>query len=445
MIYLITGLPGSGKTLHMVSMLANREDLKNRPLYIDGIPELDAEKIPHNALPENCSGANWHEWLPTGAVLVIDECQRYWRPRANGSQIPEAVKQMETHRHKGVDIFLLTQHPRLLDINVRSFIENHKHISKSQLGVRRIFEWQRAGNPESKSDVNSAIVKPYALDKSAFNLYKSSELHTKLKTNRSIVFYLLPLFLLLGFVLVGYSLTTLFSDDNPFKEKQKQQQTVKQKEAQSNSQSSQINNNNNNENKGLIDNMKDNMNNTIDKSRQDERNANKQNNNNNINDNNNKDNDGDGNSKQRNDNALTEADFEPTIKGQPWTAPAYQHLSGKNQIKSMPFPSFCIKDKKTCNCYTDQATLIEEMSQKACRDIMRKGLYNPYKTAEQIYKQHDGGYSDGNNSSNQQAMSEATKAVESNGFITKTMVLGTEEAKVNEAEQLSKNAFNEME
>ena len=36
MLYLITGKPGSGKTLHMMSMLLKRKDLRDRPLYIDG-------------------------------------------------------------------------------------------------------------------------------------------------------------------------------------------------------------------------------------------------------------------------------------------------------------------------------------------------------------------------------------------------------------------------
>ena len=105
MLYLITGKPGSGKTLHMISILLKRKDLRGRPLYIDGIPDVDPEKIPHEALPEGCTGENWDEWLPTNAILVIDECQRYWRQRPNGSKVPKAIQEMETHRHRGVDLF----------------------------------------------------------------------------------------------------------------------------------------------------------------------------------------------------------------------------------------------------------------------------------------------------------------------------------------------------
>ena len=43
MISLITGLPGMGKTSLMVYMLLNRKDLQNRPVYVDGIPELQVK------------------------------------------------------------------------------------------------------------------------------------------------------------------------------------------------------------------------------------------------------------------------------------------------------------------------------------------------------------------------------------------------------------------
>ena len=72
------------KTSLLVSMLMEREDLKNRPLFVDGIPDL---KIEHFSLPENCDMTTWYEWAPTGAILVIDECQRIFRPRSAGSTV----------------------------------------------------------------------------------------------------------------------------------------------------------------------------------------------------------------------------------------------------------------------------------------------------------------------------------------------------------------------
>ena len=51
----------------------NREDLKNRPLYLEGIPEVKEDVIPHFPIPEGESMQTWHKWAPTGAILVIDE------------------------------------------------------------------------------------------------------------------------------------------------------------------------------------------------------------------------------------------------------------------------------------------------------------------------------------------------------------------------------------
>ena len=160
MLYLITGVPGSGKTLKMISDLMTRQDLKNRPLYLDGIPEVD-DKI----IPEGESMQTWHKWAPTGAILVIDECQRVFRPRPSGSKVPDFVAELETHRHKGIDIFLLTQHPRLIDSNVRALVGHHCHIAKTNLGVRRMLEWERCADLTSSRDVSSAVKSVYTLDK----------------------------------------------------------------------------------------------------------------------------------------------------------------------------------------------------------------------------------------------------------------------------------------
>ena len=331
MIYLITGQPGSGKTLHMMSMLKKRKDLQGRPLYLDGIPEVDPQKIPHEALPEGKDGSNWHEWLPTNSILVIDECQRYWRPRANGSTVPDSVKAMETHRHRGVDIFLLTQHPRLLDINVKSFVENHKHLSKSQLGNRRIFEWQRCGNPDNKGDVRDAIVKPYSLDKSAFGLYKSAEIHTKIKTSRSMWLYFFPLALLAAIGLGVWAYVTLRHQLSP--------DTMSEVAAVAASEPAAAEGE-----AGAAPNA--------DAGRYASH----------------------GNGQK----TITAEDYIPALDGKPWTAPVYAPQN--TQITNLPYPVACVQNGSRCTCYTDQATPIRDMDKGLCLDFVSNGIYNPYKS-----------------------------------------------------------------
>ena len=197
MLYLLTGQPGSGKTNYMVSQLVKNSDLRDRALYVDGIIDLNHDKVTYFDLPDGCSVENWPDWLPDGAILVVDECQRYFRPRPSGQRPLAYVTELETHRHRGVDFFFITQHTRLIDVNVRSFVENHKHFGKTQLGTRRFFEWQRCGNIDSRSDAASALVRMYRLDTSVYPLYTSASEHTKIRVKRSRWLYVFPVVLLL--------------------------------------------------------------------------------------------------------------------------------------------------------------------------------------------------------------------------------------------------------
>lgn len=174
MITLITGTPGAGKTLYTVA--EELPKFKDRPLFIDGIPDL---AIPHM----ECSGPvdKWHEWIPDGAVLVIDEVQRIWRPRGTATAVPPGVAALETHRHKGVDLIIITQHPNLLDPNIRRLVGRHLHVRR-MFGWKRaiVYEWDAATDP---ARVSLAIKRSWAYPRKAFKLYKSASLHTA-RSNR---------------------------------------------------------------------------------------------------------------------------------------------------------------------------------------------------------------------------------------------------------------------
>jgi hypothetical protein len=101
MINLSTGLPGAGKTLFTIAFVKELADKEKRPVFYSGITdlaldwqEIDAEK--------------WMD-APDGALIVIDECQRIFRPRGSAAKVPEYVSALETHRHKGLDLFLISE------------------------------------------------------------------------------------------------------------------------------------------------------------------------------------------------------------------------------------------------------------------------------------------------------------------------------------------------
>ncbi|UZR29443.1 zonular occludens toxin domain-containing protein [Methylococcus mesophilus] len=199
MITVITGSPGAGKTAFVVNELDKLPE--SRPLFVHAVPDL---QVPHEAiyckssLCSHCSEADkpegalcvedWPSWAPIGAILFIDEVQRVWRPRASGSAVPESVAALETHRHRGVDFFLVSQGPHLFDGNVRKLVSRHVHLVAKWAG-RISYEW-----PECKQNtdmVGDAVKRPYKLPKQVFGKYKSAEVHTKQNHAKPLAFYAL--------------------------------------------------------------------------------------------------------------------------------------------------------------------------------------------------------------------------------------------------------------
>lgn len=227
MIYLITGVPGSGKSLYAVSTLLKKlmgetikqegkPDIKRR-LCIDGIPGL---LLPHELMAPQVEGSlvsrgkdeketpaeghglwNWFEWCQPGDVIVVDEVQRYWRPRGMGTKVPLDVAKLETHRHYGVDFVLITQNPMLLDQNVRRLVGRHLNVRRVFGGARAlIYDWDGC-----QTDVHrtaGATRTLWSYPKGAYKLYKSSELHTK-QHQKIPLFMLFPLAVLALAVFAG--------------------------------------------------------------------------------------------------------------------------------------------------------------------------------------------------------------------------------------------------
>ncbi|MDR5172277.1 Zonular occludens toxin [Methylobacillus flagellatus] len=170
MITLITGLPGSGKSLFTLKTVKDLADQENRPVFYHGIPELtlDWHKMD--------KGEDWVD-CPKGAIIVIDECQTTFRPRANGAAVPKHVSQLEVHRHDGHDLFLITQHPMLLDGNLRRLVGRHYHVVRFY-GFQKstIHEFQSVR--ENVKSLKGSIEKHFVYPKEVFGWYKSADMHT---------------------------------------------------------------------------------------------------------------------------------------------------------------------------------------------------------------------------------------------------------------------------
>jgi zona occludens toxin len=189
MITMITGIPGMGKTSLLIQMLSEYEKAAERPLFVMGIPDLDIEHVVAPPVKEWCEYRQSPEdptlqlayfTFPPNSILVVDEAQRVFPPRASASKKPAHVEALETHRHTGLDIILLTQKPKLVDMNVRELVGRHIHIRAGLLG-RYLYEWPHVADGESRLDRGDAAKRKFSPPKSSFKKYKSAELHTKQK------------------------------------------------------------------------------------------------------------------------------------------------------------------------------------------------------------------------------------------------------------------------
>lgn len=178
-ISLTSGLPGAGKTLYTLwhvrqFQAREREAGRDRPVYtnINGLSEslgwLPLE-FDHQL-----------DALPEGAIVVIDECQRWFPAGGQKREVSANERFAETHRHKGQDWFLVTQDPRNFSAHVRRLVETHRHLLRLWGKEKaKIYEWPECNeNPQKGRDVSRAQVSVWKYPRDVYELYHSSTIHT---------------------------------------------------------------------------------------------------------------------------------------------------------------------------------------------------------------------------------------------------------------------------
>lgn len=202
MIDLITGLPGNAKTLYTIGVVRDLARRENRPVFYSGIPELTLDW-------QEIDPTKWMD-VPPKAIVVIDEAQRIFRNRSLGAQPPKHVTDLETHRHLGIDLFFITQHPSLIDPAIRRLAGRHRHMVRVWgMEVSTVHKWDSVKDNCDKSVARKDSEKTkWAFDKSIYKLYKSADEHTMKRTIplRAKLLFLAPV-LLIGCAYVVYTLT----------------------------------------------------------------------------------------------------------------------------------------------------------------------------------------------------------------------------------------------
>lgn len=316
MIYIHTGQPGAGKTLFTLDTVRKRAQKENRPVFYHGIELQKPELFEGWQLLEDPT--RWMD-CPDGAIIVHDECQTLYRPRGNGAAVPEYVARFETHRHNGWDIYLITQHPMLIDSNVRRLAGEHVHVVRAfGAGMATLHKWGQVKEQCDKSRADS-VSETRAYPKELFEAYKSATIHTHKARIPPRVFFLLAIPLLLAALVWAFASWYQRQAEGPKLEKPEQ---VAAAAAWG---------------QGV----------------------------------------GQGERPVRR-KTLTEwiTEQEPRLIGLPHTAPVYDEIT--KPVRA-PYPVGCVANAKRCTCYTEQATPIDT-PEALCRRIAETGYFVAWDT-----------------------------------------------------------------
>jgi zona occludens toxin len=234
MIYLITGTPSGGKTLNTLKYV-NEDDqfcvrvpapsdpdrfiIKldengkkvRRPVYYFNINKLTLDWIEIDIEQVK----TWQS-LPDNSVIVVDEVQRVFPKRNNKDDTPRGVSELDTHRHRGFDFLFITQHPTLVDHDLRKFVGQHRHYERSfALESARLLTWQKAQyNVDDYHTKQEAQVSRVRFDKKYYKVYKSSTDHN-IKKRMPLKLWLLIALMVLVFSGIIYFAST-FGDKPAF-------------------------------------------------------------------------------------------------------------------------------------------------------------------------------------------------------------------------------------
>lgn len=205
MIYLITGVPGSGKTLLAV-MWIQKWKAQGRQVFSD-IENLDMTKVgsrPH----DGDAPRDWRE-TPEGCVVVYDEAQGKFPSTAKpGRPNDEVITAMEEHRHSGHDLVFLTQHSTMLHHHIRKLVGQHIHVKRAFGGnAAALFTWGEATDERDGRERYGADKETFKYPKILFRAYQSATVHThKFRIPRKVAMILGVVATLVG--LAGWATTS---------------------------------------------------------------------------------------------------------------------------------------------------------------------------------------------------------------------------------------------
>ncbi len=192
-IRMVDGVPGSGKSYYAVKHLADTyfecdhagfykpkeqkgKDGQEQKLIIS--TNLECLKLPHISLEDEIREAGGvanffsHKYQESiekedeKRIYVVDEAQKYFRKRVTGDW-SDTWFYFEKHRHFGHDIYLLTQNPKKVNVEITDLLEYRVHAKPRVRSVTGELAYQLISDGD--------IMKRFGFrpDQKVFDLYKS--------------------------------------------------------------------------------------------------------------------------------------------------------------------------------------------------------------------------------------------------------------------------------
>lgn len=179
-IVIRTGLPGNGKTLNTIKEVDAYAKASGRVVYYHNIAGLNPDRLAASWF-EFEDVLRWYE-LPRDSIIVVDEAQGsrdrpMFGTRDPRAAVPEHISRLETIRHGGYQLHLITQDPRFLDVHVRRLCNCHIHYWRI-FGSNKVsrYEMPRVmAEVEKLSTFKDATRTIITLDKKFFGVYESAK------------------------------------------------------------------------------------------------------------------------------------------------------------------------------------------------------------------------------------------------------------------------------
>jgi zona occludens toxin (predicted ATPase) len=229
-ISLISGLPGTGKTLSGIKRFLLPALKECRKVYtnIDGIQLLktalylgaelqDLEKLLIHT--EKFSTKLLIENIDANSLVIIDEAQVYWNNRDYASdENKKLLPFLQKHRHYGLDIVFLTQNIDQLDIGIRRLCQVHYRLNTlTNMGLSKVIKVKVFPDAMGSEQFKPIASLAWKIDSGIFPLYQSYEGGEVKEADKKAynVFLRSPLFI---FSAIAFVLCVVFAVRNTFKD-----------------------------------------------------------------------------------------------------------------------------------------------------------------------------------------------------------------------------------